>query len=196
MARETELFSAYFFRLIHDFIYSDFNIDLLCICLSGQHEMVEDFSGFRNFFTLNFIAKPIYNANILSSMLGENLLDCQKENANLFVIPTQTDEGSYSVLLSYSSEHFEDDLPAIEETIAFPESIAGKTVTIWRIDRETTNPYRLYQKMGITVPSQEDLRLLREEGRIKPISTYTAADDRALTLPLTPNAVYLITAAD
>jgi len=193
MHRETEVFSAYFARLIHDFIYSDFKLDLLCICLSGQHEMTEDFSGFRNFFTLNFIAKPIYNAYLLASMLGESLLDCRTENDSLFVIPTRTDDGSYSILLSYSSEHFEEDIPSLEETLSFDESIAGKTVTIRRIDSETANPYRLYQKMGIDAPAEEDLTLLREEGRIKPVCTYTADGEQAIPLTLTANSVYLIT---
>ena len=43
--RETEMFSAYFAKLIHAFIEHDYNVDMLCICLSGQHEMTEDFSA-------------------------------------------------------------------------------------------------------------------------------------------------------
>lgn len=166
------------------------------ICLSGQHEMTEDFSGFRNFFTLNFIAKPIYNAYILASKLGESLLDCRKDNENLFVLPTQTAPGSYSVLISYSSEHFEEDLPDVKETLVFPESIAGKTVTVWRIDRDTANPYRLYQKLGMTNPTPDDLRLLREEGRLKPALTYIADDNPAISIPLSANAVCLVTVTD
>ena len=193
MARETELFSAYFAKLIHSFVYSDFKIDLLCICLSGQHEMVEDFTGFRNFFTLHFIAKPIYNAYRLASMLHENILPAVQNRENLFVLPTRSDQGDYAVLLSYSSEHFADDLSDVEETLAFEEDVVGKTVTVWRIDRETTNPYRLYQKLGITAPTEDELRLLREEGRLKPVSQFVAHKNQALPLKLTANAVYLIT---
>jgi len=196
MHRETEVFSAYFAKLIHSFVYSDFKIDQMCICLSGQHEMTEDFSGFRNFFTLNFIAKPIYNAYILASKLGESILNCQYENSNLFVLPTQTRPGNYAVLASYSSEHFEENLPDTEEAISFPEDAAGKTVTIWRIDKETTNPCRLFQKMGITAPAADELQLLREEGRLKPVRTYIADENHTLTLHLTANAVYLITVTD
>lgn len=194
MARETEQFSAYFVRLIHDFIASDFHADMLCICLSGQHEMTEDFSGFRNFFTLNFIAKPIYNAYILASRLEENLLSCIKpDDEKLVVIPTANDRGEYAVLLSCSGKHFEEDLPEVEETVAFAEDITGKTVTVWCIDRENTNPYRLYRKMGMTDPDEEQIQLLREEGRLKPIRRYTAAGDNTLTLHMTANAVFLIT---
>ena len=52
MCRETEVFSAYYAKMIYRFIHSGFNFERLYICLSGQHEMVEDFTGFRNFFTV------------------------------------------------------------------------------------------------------------------------------------------------
>ena len=44
------------------------------LCLSGQHELTEEFTGFRGFFTLNYIAKPIYNAFALAAKLKENVL--------------------------------------------------------------------------------------------------------------------------
>jgi len=197
MMRETEQFSAYFAKMIHQFIAEDFKVDMLCICLSGQHEMTEDFSGFRNFFTLNFIAKPIYNAYILSARLHENLVDCHTDRESLFVVPTRNDKGEYAVLLSYSSEHFEEDLlPDAEEKLIFDEDITGKTVTVWCIDRETTNPYRLYQKMGMDTPTEEELKLLREEGRLKPVRQYTAGAGESLQLTFTPNALYLVAVTD
>ena len=189
--RETEMFSAYFAKLIHAFIEHDYNVDMLCICLSGQHEMTEDFSGFRNFFTLNFIAKPIYNAYILASKLKENLLAAKTDNQNLFVVPTQGAKGEYAVMVSYSSEHFDDDLPDIEETVTFAEDLTGKNVTVWCIDKNTTNPYRLYEKMGIGTPTTEEIRILQEEGRIKPL--YTCKGEDAIRLKLSSNAVFLIT---
>lgn len=194
MARETEVFSAYYVKLIHSLIDADFIMDKIIICLSGQHEMVEDFSGFRNFFTLNFIAKPIYNAYILASKLGEGLLASEVENKNIFVIPTQNARGEYAVLLSYSSEYFEENLPALEETIRFAEDIGDKTVTVWCIDKETTNPYRLYQKMGIEVPGEADLKILREEGKLKPVKIQKGTEP--LTLRQTSNATYLITVTE
>ena len=101
--------------------------------------MVEDFSGFRNFFTLNFIAKPIYNAYILASKLREKLLQVNCETPNLFVIPTKNDNNDYAVLLTYSADSFEEDLPASQETLSFTEDVIGKTVTVWCIDKEHTN---------------------------------------------------------
>ena len=90
---------------------------MIMICLSGQHEMIKDFSGFRNFFTLNFIAKPIYNAYILASHLGSALLGAAAENENIHTVATKKENGDLAVLLSYSSEHFSEDLPEIEESL-------------------------------------------------------------------------------
>ena len=194
MARETEVFSAYFVKLIYDLIKSDLKMEQLMICLSGQHEMTEDFSGFRNFFTLNFIKKPIYNAFILASRLGKDLLAAKTEDKNVFVIPTKNQNGEYAVLISYASENFDNDLPEKAEVVCFAEDIKDKTVTVFCIDQCTTNPYRLYQKKGMDIPTEEDLKLLREEGNLKPVKLPKGTDQ--LRLRLTSNAVYLITVTE
>jgi ribosomal protein S25 len=99
--------------------------------------------------------------------------------------------GDLAVLLSYSSEHFAEDIPEIEETLCFEESIEKKTVTVYCIDREHTNPYRLYQRLGIkNSPSEEELRLLREEGKLKPL--YKQSGKEPIKLKLTANCTYLI----
>jgi len=189
--RETEMFSAYFAKLIHEFVYSDFKIDLLAICLSGQHEMVTDFSGFRNFFTLNFIKKPIYNAYILASKLGESLLTKENDRKNIFVVPTKNEKEDYAILISYSDKYMTDNLPEIEETVEFEQDISDKTVTIWCIDKEHTNPYRMFEKMGVEEPDAEQIKLLREEGKMKPVKVQKG--NEKITLKLTPNATFLIT---
>lgn len=191
--RETEVFSAYFVRLIYDTIQSGDKITKLLICLSGQHEMTEDFSGFRNFFTLNFIAKPIYNAYILASKLGENLLAADGAKENTCVIPTRDEQGDYKVLLSYAASKFEENIPCYDEFVTFPEDAVGKNVTVWCIDRENTNPYRLYERLGITEPTAEQIKLLREEGKLKPIAQFVCGADCRVPLHLTPNATVLIT---
>lgn len=192
MAREHEVFSAYFAKLIARYIEEDFKIEKLMICLSGQHEMKEDFTGFRNFFTLNFIKKPIYNAFVLSSRLGCGLLEYKKDNENLFAVPTKTDRG-YAVLLTYSSETFEEEIPTLSEVIGFDEGILGKRVTVYCIDKSTTNPYRLFQKMGEPKDlSEEQLLILRAEGILKPTASFTATENR-ISLTFTPNSVFLVT---
>jgi xylan 1,4-beta-xylosidase len=191
MMRETEVFSAYFAKLITKAVESDLRIDKMCICLSGQHEMDEDFTGFRNFFTLNFIKKPIYNAYILASKLGESLLTKENDRENIFVVPTKNEKEDYAILISYSDEYMTDNLPEIEETVEFEQDISDKTVTIWCIDKEHTNPYRMFEKMGVQEPDAEQIKLLREEGKMKPVKVQKGTEK--ITLKLTPNATFLIT---
>ena len=191
MFRETEQYAAYYTRLMHDFIYGDYKMQELMICLSGQHEMVEDFSGFRNFFTLNFIRKPIYNGFVLASKLGEYLVKADKDSDHLFVIPTKKEDGKYAVLLTYAKDNYAEDLADRKETLSFEEDLTGKDVAIWCIDKEHTNPYRLYQKMGIETPDEQQLARLREEGKLKPVFTGKYAGE--IELNLSANTTYLIT---
>ena len=199
MFRETEINSAYYVRFIYFLIRSGWDIRKLLICLSGQHEMTEDFSGFRNFFTLNFIKKPIYNAYILASKLGENILRCSTDVLTSYpmakdivtTIPTKREDGSYAVLLCYGEGNFLLEAEDREETIEFEEDISGKTVTIWCIDKEHTNPYRLAQRNGWKDLTKEQIEILREEGNMKPI--YTGKATGKIDLKLTAGATFLIT---
>ena len=193
MFRENEIFSAYYAKLVHDLTMSDLKMEKLIICLSGQHEMVEDFSGFRNFFTLNFITKPIYNAHLLGAKLKDEVLAVERnENGHLSVLATGDGVGRYAVLLCYADEHFTEAPPPITEALHFPAGAKGKTVTVWRIDKETANPYRLYERIGAPDMTDEVLTVLREEGRMKPI--FKGKTDAPISLSLTANAVYLVTA--
>ncbi len=189
--RETEIFSAYYAKLIHALVYSDYNIDKLIICLSGQHEMTEDFSGFRNFFTLNFIKKPIYNAFILASRLGEALLECENSEENVHVVPTITEDGKYAVLLSYSDEYFTEDIPKKEVTVHFEGKNTATQANITCIDKTTANPYYLNNALGIVTPNEKEIVLLREDGEMKPQNA--TVTNGSVTLTLTPNCTYLIT---
>ena len=191
--RETEVFPAFFAKLIYKFINSDYVVDKLMLCLSGQHEMTSEFTGFRGFFTLNSIAKPIYNAYVLAAKLKENILKCSVEDKNVFVIPTMDENKNFAVMVSYSNEDLSENLPQREETLFFDEDIIGKTVTLWCIDKNHTNPYRAYEKMGVDVPSYEQIEALREEGRLKAVEQFVADKNQSINLNLTANSVILIT---
>ena len=190
MARESEVFSAYFTKFIHTFIHYEHEVSKMMICLSGQHEMVEDFSGFRNFFTLNFIKKPIYNAFVLANRLLEDILTVEQSNSRIVVIPTRNECGKMSVMLSYSGENFEEDIESVEEELCFDEDISEKQVTVWCVDREHTNPYRLYERMGKETLEQDDINALREEGYLKPLKIQSG--NEPITLKLTANCTYLV----
>ena len=189
MFRETEKFASYYVKLISEFIKNDFNISTLMICLSGQHEMVEDFTGFRNFFTLNFIAKPIYNAHIMASKLGDGLLSAETECPDVHVIPTKCENGDYAVLLTYSSEYFDEELPEITEKLEFCEDVSGRHTEIYCIDKTHTNPYTMALEGDMLIPTSEQLKALQNEGKLKPL--YSGKTD-VIELKLTANSTYLI----
>ena len=189
--RENEVYSAYFTKFIYQLIESGINISKLMICLSGQHEMVTDFSGFRNFFTLNFITKPIYNVHLMTSKMGDLLVESKVDNQNVFAVSTKDDNGNYATLMTYCSEHFEENLPDVEEKITFAEDILDKTVTVYCIDKNHTNPYRMWERAGKSEMTEELLRALREEGKLKPVKIQNGSEP--LTVKMTPNCTYLIT---
>ena len=190
--RENEIFASYFTKMIYEFIERDYKMSKLMICLSGQHEMTEDFSGFRNFFTLNFITKPIYNAHMLSGYLRRNLVSADHTCENLHIIPT-ADGGEYGIMLTYSSEYFDESLPEREEQIVFDKSIEGKCVTVYSIDLYNNNPYRLAQRESFgRHPDAEAVKRLREEGKLKPIRQFIAKGDEPISLTLTANCTCFI----
>ena len=186
MFRETEVYPAYYTRLIWEFVQRQFPVAKMLMCLSGQHEMQEDFTGFRNFFTLNFIAKPIYNAYILASRLKSGLTEATGAGEHVYVLPTRDEAGNYAVLMTYCGENFEEDLPAAEQELMLPSEVAGKTVRIWCIDTEHTNPYRRFQR------GETDLAALREEGQLKPVCQFVAQADQPVTLQMRANSTWLI----
>ncbi len=192
IARETEIFSSYYVRLIHRIIESGMKLSKLMICLSGQHEMTTDFSGFRNFFTLNFFAKPIYNAFVCAAKLYEGLTEYRTENESVCAIPTRNETGDFAVLLTYCTSHHEKTLPSVTEELCFGTDITGKRVTVYCIDQNTTNPYALYEKLGITAMTEENIRLLRAEGNIKPVSEFIYSNENRIVLNLSANATYLV----
>ena len=161
--------------------------------------MTEDFSGFRNFFTLNFIKKPIYNAYILASKLGEKVLRCSADVTTPYplgkdivtVVPTKREDGSYAVLLCYGEGNFLLEAEDREETLVFEEDLKGKKVTIWCIDKEHTNPYRLAERKGWKDLTKEQIDVLRKEGNLTPL--YVGEYTGEIKLNLTAGATFLIT---
>ena len=189
--RENEVYSAYFAKLIYQLIESGLNVSKMMICLSGQHEMVTDFSGFRNFFTLNFITKPIYNAHLMTSKMEELLVESKTDRENVFAVSTKNEAGAYSTLLTYCSKDFCEDLPELCEELVFADDISDKTVTVYCIDKYSNNPYRMWERAGCPEMNEELLVALREEGKLKPTSVQKGSEP--LKLKLTPNCTYLIT---
>ena len=141
---------------------------------------------------MNYIAKPIYAAFVLAAKLGEMQLLAECDNPNIHTIATKTSAG-YAVMMSYSNDCLTEDLPEIIEKVKFAEDLTGKMLQVYCIDRSTTNSYRLFERNGVEVPSEEEVKELRKEGKVKPILEQRITDREPLSFKFTANATYLIT---
>ncbi len=195
--RETEIFSAYYAKMITRFIERDVKLSKMLICLSGQHEMTWDFMGFRHFISLNFIKKPIYNAYILGTKLYENILSHSETENDITLLATKNNGENYSLLLSYSSDNFDKELPDICEKLRIEGIENGtKNITVYRIDKNHTNPYTLFCKENFPKDiNEEQIGILRNEGTLKAHKKFSVQCTEGLLeleAPLSNNSVLLI----
>ncbi|MBE7038200.1 MAG: hypothetical protein E7404_04770 [Ruminococcaceae bacterium] len=200
--RENSIFPTYFAKLVTNIIDNDMNVSKMLLCLSGQHEMTEDFSGFRNFFSLNFIRKPIYNAYALMSRIKENILYSETDNPYVTVLASKDEKDNYSLAITYSSEHFgtetdtwDDGLPNFKDTVKIDDIHGDKCVTVWVIDDNNTNPYGVYKRKGYTKDlTKEQIEELKEVGRIKPVKQFNVHAEGKLEVDIesTPNGLIFI----
>lgn len=145
--RETEAFAAYYVKMITHYIEKKMPLDRIMICLSGQHELETEFAGCRTFFTMNGIAKPIYNAHILAGKLGDKLIPVTKnsEDENLSILATEDEEGNVKVILGYASNNFDIELP--DRNISFElETDEKYIITVWQIDADNANAMSAFKK--------------------------------------------------
>ena len=186
MFRETEIFSAYYAKLITRYADVGLPIDKMMICLSGQHEMKRDFSGFRGFFTLNGYPKPIYNAYVLAARLGDRRLAVESDVEGLSALATKRDDGTLSVLLSYAADNFSEDIPTIEFSLDIP----GRRAKIWRIDKTHASAMHAWQTFGSPeYPTEE------EKEKINKMASLSAEDaliNGKINLKMTANSVILV----
>jgi len=194
--RETPKFAAYFANMIAQYIYKEALIpSKLMICLSGQHTMKAEFEGFRNFFSLSFIRKPIYNAYVLMGKLYEDILESSTDVENLTLIPTKDENSSaFSILFSNASEDFKDEIPAINHTVELEGITGEKEITIWTIDDNNTFPYGEMIRKGYSEPlTAEQIDYLREVSILSP-KTYKAVANGTLSInvQISGNGIVLV----
>ncbi|MBQ2742805.1 MAG: hypothetical protein IJF32_08380 [Oscillospiraceae bacterium] len=148
--RENEVYSAYFVKLLTELDEIDAPFEKMMICLSGQHEMKADFSGLRNFFTLNFFPKPIYNAFVLAGKLGEEKLSfyARRTHEHVSVMPTVHEDGHISVLFAYADAELRNELPEIEVPLRFLGIDRAYRVEKYIIDKKHANAIEKYRELG------------------------------------------------
>jgi xylan 1,4-beta-xylosidase len=187
--RENHLFATYYFKLLGTYIKENIPIDKMLLCLSGQHEMQTEFTGFRGFFTLNHIPKPIYHAYALAARMGDTLLDAEQAE-NLTVIPTLKSDGTVSLMMVYANENLDTDLPDIDLSLDLKGLGNRTSMKIWRIDSKNANPYAVFESMGKPETlSEDDIKYIREQSRLSPTEQkYTGK----LDLHMSNHAVVLV----
>lgn len=190
--RETSVFAAYMGKMITEMIHTVMPKKLI-ICLSGQHEMTEEFTGYRGFFTLNGIPKPIYHAFCLCRRMGEQTVEATSDNDDISVLSTN-DNGKIAILLSYAQEHFKDDHPDLKDTLTIEGLQGSYNVTISKIDRDHACPYTTFIREQMPdIPTEEQRARLMELAQVQPETLLIKAEGSAkLTIECTTNALILI----
>jgi len=194
--RENELYAAYFAKMLMHFDEINIPYEEMMICLSGQHEMKTDFSGFRNFFTLNFYPKPIYNAYVLAGKLGGEKLHffTNLSHEYVSVMPTRHTDGHMSHLLCYADGEFRIDLPEKEVPITFEGLDREYNIVKYIIDKNHSNAITKYNALGCPdSPTEEQKELIRDFAALKPQNCGTVSAERnSITLTMEQNAVVLL----
>lgn len=195
--RENELYAAYFAKLLTYLDESAVNVEKLMICLSGQHDLKEDFAGHRNFFSKSFYPKPIYNAHVLANKLGDKKLyhyaDYSEERIS--VLPSKsTTDGHISVLICYADPFFVSSLPDISTEIRFEGLDGAYRVQKQVIDRTHANAYTKFVELGRPQnPSEEIKQIIRDAGTLKTENVGTVTpDNKTILLEMENNAVVLL----
>lgn len=195
ICRENEVFSAYFAKMITLFDEKRIPIEKMMICLSGQHEMVTDFSGFRNFFTLNFFRKPIYNAFSLAAKLGDIRLSYRTDGEcpDLSVLTTGFADGNKAILLSCAAEHFDSAWGSVPVKLTFDGLDAEYRVRLWVIDRTHANAIQRYEELGAPEhPDEAQIAELRRAGELYGTDAPDVGrDNREVSFAMTDNSVVL-----
>lgn len=199
--REDERYSAYYVKMLTLFDELKLPYTRMMLCLSGAHNLKQNFSGHRNFFTKDFLPKPIYNAYVLAARLGEEKLyfyhvptfaDCTVEN--LSVMPTRHADGHFSVLLGYADDGFHLELPTMARTVEFNGLDRKYAVSGWIIDTKNANAYSKFVELGSPVePTQEQLAQIRQAGTLAETSLgFVTPESNSVTVTMENNAVVLL----
>jgi len=187
--RETPVFAAYFVKLFTILDELELPVSKLIICLSGQHEMETDFSGFRNMFTLNFYQKPIYNAFCLASKLYENKIafETSEKREALSVYPTVSDDGKISVIIAHAEKYFDGTDP-LDLTIKIADRYSA-AVTF--IDESHANAIFAYRQLGSPdAPTDAERAQITAAAQLS--KEVTALQNGELMITMLPNSVALI----
>lgn len=196
--RENEKYSAYFVRMLTLFDELNLPIEQMMICLSGQHDLTEDFGGHRNFFSKSFYPKPIYNAHVLANKLGDEKLHYYTERDHdeyVSVLPSRhSADGHMSVLMCYADDAFTSKRPTADFEVRFSNLDKEYKVVKYVIDKTHANAYTKFLELGEPQnASPEVQQQIRDAGALVAEECgIVSPQSENITVNMTENAVVLL----
>jgi xylan 1,4-beta-xylosidase len=171
----------------------------MMLCVSGyERRRKHDFMGLRTLHTRNGFHKPLLNAYRVLDKMGKQLVkvDIRDENPHITALATKDDQ-KITVLVT----NFQNDQPMGEGPF-YPVSISvnspgtgQKKVTHWRIDKEHSNAYTEYVKIGSPeFPNPLEMEQIRTKMHLEMIDSHDidkSSDELSIDFDLPCNAVSL-----
>lgn len=147
--RETEYYSAFYFKLIDLMSQLPMPPERMMICLSGQDYNTEDFDGHRTFFTARGWRKPICNGFALGAKLGEEIIpvDAGMPRNTGLILTRRTDGAVVAAFYNHVSDFgkFGENVPLKVKI----ENLPGKCqLKRWRIDEVFSNAFTAWSRLG------------------------------------------------
>ncbi len=177
------------------------NINQYLFCASGyEADRPRNFNGYRTFTTNDGIRKPIFNSYELMGKLGDRLLTYQVVGVeNIFVIPTQREDGSLSIILTHFDEsdvYNKGDSVSVKLRIKKDWPSENLQMQHWRIDKTHSNAFTAFQQMGspdyLNPIAEDQLESAMKLDKLQPDVTQEAASEMELELTLPVNSVSLL----
>ena len=171
--RNNEYFSAFFAKTVDLYIKGLYEnkipLSKMMICLSGQHGLVRDFEGYRNFFTLNHFAKPIYNSYALCAKLGDVLLKYDGDDcSDMGIVPTKNVNGDYKILIYYNNDDANKRQENRKVSINIDNIKGNFILKHYRIDHDISNSFTSWCAMGKPEnPNQFEREMIMQDGKLK-----------------------------
>lgn len=197
--RDNEVYAAYFVKLLTFWDERNAPFDKMIFCLSGQDSNDKDFLGYRNFFTKNGYAKPIYNAFVLAGKLGEEKLNFFTPVRTLgtawtSMMPTKHVDGHMSILMSYANDDLNPNIESCETTVEVLGLDRTYRVRKYIIDAEHANAIYKYRQLGCPdEPTEEQKKAIREFGELKEEDVgKVSAEENSIQFEMPGNSVVLL----
>jgi xylan 1,4-beta-xylosidase len=154
------------------------------------------FRGSRDLMTTDNIPKPMMTAYEILAKLGKDRLKINgpKAGGRYGVIATKSEKQIQ--VIAYNFNETDDNFSQTDNILLDINNIDASNVQIteYWFDREHHNTYRKWEEMGRPEPDKNVIKILKEEGELKPNSTYKQAVENSkinIKAPLRRHALKL-----